>query len=173
MRLPLVARGRFETERARAMRRKPGKRPAWERRAREAQKSTPSRIAMRAFPGANAGIMSNVSWNNFIAPAFVLMMGTRSPAAPADDALLHCAWRARSAPPVFWSLFFIFPALSPRRPDFAVFAKWEVYSNLIGSNISVAAGLGRLLGQGPGWVKIEDINGDGLRKRRTEASIPM
>jgi hypothetical protein len=47
---------------------------------------------------------------------------------------------------VFWSLFFIF-LLYVTAPAYAVFAKWEVYSNLVGTDIA-SLPLGGVLGQG-------------------------
>ena len=100
-----------------------------------------------------------MSRNNFIALAFVLMMGTA--------ALPHLLTRYYTTPgvsearrSVFWSLFFIF-LLYVTAPAYAVFAKWEVYSNLIGSNISTLPAWVAYWGK-VGLVKIEDINGDGL-----------
>jgi cation/acetate symporter len=97
--------------------------------------------------------------NNFIALTFVLMVGTA--------ALPHILVRYYTTPSVraarrsvFWSLFFIF-LLYVTAPAYAVFAKWEVYSNLVGSNIGTlpqwVASWARV-----GLVKVEDINGDGI-----------
>ena len=65
---------------------------------------------------------------------------------------------ARSS--VFWSLLFIL-LLYLTAPAYAVFAKWEVYHNLVGSAISQlpswVASWGKV-----GLVSIQDINGDGI-----------
>lgn len=101
----------------------------------------------------------NSARNNFIALTFVLMVGTA--------ALPHILVRYYTTPSVssarrsvFWSLFFIF-LLYVTAPAYAVFAKWEVYSNLVGSNIGTlphwVTSWGRV-----GLVKVEDINGDGI-----------
>ena len=112
----------------------------------------------RSFPRRNAGSVERVA-EQLHRACVRADDGHRSPAAPAD-ALLHRAWRARSAPLGFWSLFFIF-LLYVTAPAYAVFAKWEVYSNLIGSNISTLPAWVAYWGK-VGLVKIEDINGDGL-----------
>lgn len=96
---------------------------------------------------------------NFLALTFCLMVGTAS--------LPHVLIRFYTTPSVrearnsvFWSLFFIF-LLYFTAPAYAVFAKYEVYTNLIGSSILEL----------PGWVaswshlglvKVEDINHDGI-----------
>ncbi|AWI81294.1 cation acetate symporter [Parazoarcus communis] len=99
------------------------------------------------------------SRNNFLALVFVLMVGTA--------ALPHILMRYYTTPgvvearrSVFWSLFFIF-LLYVTAPAYAVFAKWEVYNNVIGSSLSIlpdwVASWGKV-----GLVHIEDINGDGI-----------
>lgn len=96
---------------------------------------------------------------NFLALTFCLMVGTA--------ALPHILMRYYTTPSVRearnsvgWSLFFIF-LLYFSAPAYAAFAKFEVYSNLIGSNIAEL----------PGWVAswakvglvaIKDLNGDGI-----------
>ena len=61
---------------------------------------------------------------------------------------------------VMWSLLFI-TLLYVTAPAYAVFAKWEVYNQLVGSSIAFLpdwiASWGKV-----GMVSIEDINGDGL-----------
>jgi cation/acetate symporter len=86
--------------------------------------------------------------NNFIALTFVLMVGTA--------ALPHILMRYYTTPSVrearrsvFWSLFFIF-LLYVTAPAYAVFAKWEVYSNLIGTDIA-ACPAGWRPGARSGW----------------------
>jgi cation/acetate symporter len=96
---------------------------------------------------------------NFIALVICLMVGTAS--------LPHILMRYYTTPSVrearesvFWSLFFIF-LLYVTAPAYAVFAKYEVYTNLVGSTISTLPGWVASWGK-VGLVKIEDINGDGL-----------
>lgn len=131
----------------------------WERARQEALKRAqpPPRHA-EAHPGATPE-ESRMSRNNFLALVFVLMVGTA--------ALPHILMRYYTTPgvvearkSVFWSLFFIF-LLYVTAPAYAVFAKWEVYNNLIGSSIldlpKWVASWGKV-----GMVEIEDINGDGV-----------
>jgi cation/acetate symporter len=131
----------------------------WERARQEALKRAqpPPRHA-EAHPGATPE-ESRISRNNFLALVFVLMVGTA--------ALPHILMRYYTTPgvvearkSVFWSLFFIF-LLYVTAPAYAVFAKWEVYNNLIGSSIldlpKWVASWGKV-----GMVDIEDINGDGV-----------
>jgi len=96
---------------------------------------------------------------NFLALTFCLMVGTA--------ALPHVLTRYYTTPSVrearnsvFWSIFFI-SLLYFTAPAYAVFAKYEVYTNLIGSSISEL----------PSWVaswskvglvRVEDINHDGI-----------
>ncbi|WP_018228922.1 cation acetate symporter [Methyloversatilis universalis] len=96
---------------------------------------------------------------NFIALVIVLMVGTAS--------LPHILMRYYTTPSVkeardsvFWSLFFIF-LLYVTAPAYAVFAKWEVYTNLVGSTISTLPGWVASWGK-VGLVKIDDINADGI-----------
>ena len=102
---------------------------------------------------------SRIARNNFLALVFVLMVGTA--------ALPHILMRYYTTPnvvearkSVLWSLLFIF-LLYVTAPAYAVFAKWEVYTKLIGSRIADlpqwVASWGKV-----GMVKIEDINGDGF-----------
>lgn len=117
----------------------------------------PSRFA-QAHPGVTDE-EAKVSRNNFIALVLVLMAGTA--------ALPHILTRfyttsgvAETRTSTFWALFFIL-LLYLAAPAYAVFAKWEVYSNLVGVPIS----------QLPSWVAswgkvgmmgFEDINSDGI-----------
>ncbi|MCK6394001.1 sodium:solute symporter family protein [Zoogloea sp.] len=111
-----------------------------------------------AHPG-NDQAAKDSARNNFIALTFVLMVGTA--------ALPHILMRYYTTPSVrearrsvFWSLFFIF-LLYVTAPAYAVFAKWEVYSNLIGTDIGSLPGWVASWGK-VGLVKVEDINGDGI-----------
>lgn len=119
--------------------------------------AVPARFA-EAHPGVTPD-QSAVSRNNFIALVFVLMMGTA--------ALPHILTRYYTTPgvtqtrsSVFWTLFFIL-LLYLAAPAYAVFARWEVYSNLVGTEIAAlpswVASWGRV-----GLISFEDINGDGI-----------
>ncbi|MBA4743212.1 MAG: cation acetate symporter [Azoarcus sp.] len=114
------------------------------------------------FAQAHPGVLPEQeaeSRNNFIALVFVLMIGTA--------ALPHILARYYTTPgvtqtrsSVFWTLFFIL-MLYLAAPAYAVFAKWEVYSNVVGTEISAlpswVASWGKV-----GMVRFEDINGDGI-----------
>ena len=112
----------------------------------------------QAHPGDTPQESANAR-NNFLALMFVLMVGTA--------ALPHILMRYYTTPSVvaarksvFWSLFFIF-LLYVTAPAYAVFAKWEVYTNVVGSSIAQlpawVASWGKV-----GMVRLEDINGDGI-----------
>lgn len=134
-------------------------REAWQRARVEAlERARPPPRHAEAHPGASAD-ESATARNNFLALMFVLMVGTA--------ALPHILMRYYTTPgvmearrSVLWSLFFIF-LLYVTAPAYAVFAKWEVYNNLVGSNIAIlpdwVASWGRV-----GLVRIEDLNGDGI-----------
>ena len=101
----------------------------------------------------------NTSRTNFIALVFCLMIGTA--------ALPHMLMRYYTTPSVrearssvFWSLLFIL-ALYLTAPAYAVFAKFEIYSSLVGSAITQLPGWIGAWGK-IGLVSIEDINGDGI-----------
>jgi cation/acetate symporter len=122
------------------------------------ERSRPPPRHAQAHPG-DTPEQKNIARNNFLALVFVLMVGTA--------ALPHILMRYYTTPgvvearkSVFWSLFFIF-LLYVTAPAYAVFAKWEVYNNLIGSSLSMlpawVASWGKV-----GMVHIEDINGDGI-----------
>ena len=96
---------------------------------------------------------------NFIALVFCLMIGTA--------ALPHMLMRYYTTPSVrearnsvFWSLLFIL-ALYLTAPAYAVFAKFEIYANLVGSGIAHLPNWVAAWGK-VGLVSIEDINGDGI-----------
>jgi len=131
----------------------------WERARLEAlERSKPPPRHAEAHPGATAH-ESAVARNNFLALMFVLMVGTA--------ALPHILMRYYTTPgvmearrSVMWSLFFIF-LLYVTAPAYAVFAKWEVYHNVVGSSLDIlpdwVASWGRV-----GLVRIEDLNADGI-----------
>ena len=134
-------------------------RERWRREMQEAQdKARPIQPHGEAFFGQNAEERDNARLN-FLALTFCLMVGTA--------ALPHVLIRYYTTPSVrearesvFWSLFFIF-LLYFTAPAYAVFAKYEVYSNLIGTAIaelpSWVASWAKV-----GLVAVEDINRDGI-----------
>jgi cation/acetate symporter len=134
-------------------------RERWKRELRGAQESaqTPSPHA-EAFPGADSA-QRNQARLNFMALALCLMVGTA--------ALPHILMRFYTTPSVrearnsvFWSLFFI-SLLYITAPAYAVFAKYEVYTNVIGTAIAElptwVASWTKI-----GLVAVEDINADGI-----------
>ncbi len=121
-------------------------------------KARPLSHHTEAFPAAtDAG--RDTARINFIALTICLMVGTA--------ALPHILMRFYTTPSVrearqsvFWSLLFI-SLLYFTAPAYAVFAKYEVYENVIGAPINEL----------PAWitswakvglVAVEDINGDGI-----------
>ena len=131
----------------------------WERARLDAlERSKPPPRHAEAHPGATER-ESAIVRNNFLALMFVLMVGTA--------ALPHILMRYYTTPgvmearrSVMWSLFFIF-LLYVTAPAYAVFAKWEVYHNVVGSSLDIlpdwVASWGRV-----GLVRLEDLNGDGI-----------
>ena len=110
------------------------------------------------YPGKNEAESSTLRIN-FIALVFCLMVGTA--------ALPHVLMRYYTTPSVrearssvFWSLLFIL-ALYLTAPAYAVFAKYEIYSHLVGSAIDQLPGWIGAWGK-VGLVSIEDINHDGI-----------
>ncbi len=131
----------------------------WDRARQDSlQRSVPPPPHAEAHPGPDQASRDNARLN-FIALSFVLMVGTAG--------LPHILMRYYTTPSVrdarrsvFWTLFFIF-LLYVTAPAYAVFAKWEVYSTLIGSNIASLPSW--VVSWGKVWlVKIEDINADGI-----------
>ncbi len=123
-----------------------------------AGKSQPPLAHSEAHFGKDAAESSRKRLN-FIALVLCLMIGTAS--------LPHILVRYYTTPSVrearesvFWSLFFIF-LLYCTAPAYAVFAKYEVYTNLVGSTISTLPGWVASWGK-VGLVKIDDINHDGI-----------
>ncbi len=113
---------------------------------------------VESFPGKDEAA-SNTARLNFITLVFCLMIGTA--------ALPHVLMRYYTTPSVrearssvFWSLLFIL-ALYLTAPAYAVFAKYEIYSNLVGSAIDQLPGWIAAWGK-VGLVSIEDINRDGI-----------
>jgi cation/acetate symporter len=137
----------------------PAQREQWHKDIKAAQeKAQPPHPHAEAFPGTDAA-QRDEARRNFLALAFCLMVGTA--------ALPHVLMRYYTTPSVkearesvFWSLFFIF-LLYFTAPAYAVFAKYEVYTNVIGTAIAEL----------PSWVAswtkvglvaVEDINRDGI-----------
>ena len=134
-------------------------RERWRREMQEAQdKARPIQPHGEAFFGQNAEERDNARLN-FLALTFCLMVGTA--ALPNVLIRYYTTPSVREArESVFWSLFFIF-LLYFTAPAYAVFAKYEVYSNLIGTAIaelpSWVASWAKV-----GLVAVEDINRDGI-----------
>ena len=131
----------------------------WESLMRQAaQRGAEPEHHVTAFPG-EPGEVGNTERLNFLSLVFCLMVGTA--------ALPHVLMRYYTTPSVrdarrsvFWSLLFIL-ALYLTAPAYAAFAKYEIYSNLIGSSIAQlpvwVTAWGKI-----GLVSIEDVNGDGI-----------
>jgi cation/acetate symporter len=104
---------------------------------------------------------SDIKRNNFLALVFCLMLGTA--------ALPHILMRYYTTPSVhearvsvFWSLFFIF-LLYFTAPSLAVLAKFDVYTNLVGSQFSsLPAWVTSWRAVDPTLLNITDINRDGI-----------
>lgn len=134
-------------------------RALWEQKRLDSlARSQPPVAHAAAYPGATRE-ESERARLNFLALAFVLMLGTA--------ALPHLLTRYYTTPgvsearrSVFWSLFFIL-LLYLTAPAYAVFAKWEIYNNLVGANISTLPAWVAYWGK-VGLVNIEDLNGDGI-----------
>ena len=121
-------------------------------------KARPLQPHAQAYPGKTPA-ESDAARLNFLALALCLMVGTAG--------LPHILMRYYTTPSVreartsvFWTLFFI-SLLYFTAPAYAVFAKYEVYTNLIGTSIaelpSWVASWARV-----GLVAVEDINRDGI-----------
>ncbi|MCW5751398.1 MAG: cation acetate symporter [Alphaproteobacteria bacterium] len=97
---------------------------------------------------------------NFLALVFCLMIGTAS--------LPHILMRYFTTPSVRearksvgWSIFFIF-LLYFTAPAYAAFAKWEVYSNVIGQPIAQLPAWVAKWSEVAGLLTVKDLNGDGI-----------
>ena len=110
------------------------------------------------YPGKGK-VVNDGARLNFLSLLFCLMVGTA--------ALPHVLMRYYTTPSVreartsvFWSLLFIL-ALYLTAPAYAAFAKYEIYSHLVGSSMDQlplwVSSWGKI-----GMVSIEDINGDGI-----------
>jgi cation/acetate symporter len=132
----------------------------WTKDAGLAGRAAPPLRHAEAFPGKDDAAR-DVSRRNFLALVFCLMVGTA--------ALPHILMRYYTTPSVrearqsvFWSLFFIF-LLYFTAPALGVLVKFDVYSNLVGSQFATlppwAAAWSRV---DPGLLSIVDINKDGI-----------
>ena len=134
-------------------------RERWEKEMYEAlERSKPPLRHAEAFPG-DSEAERNAQRINFLALIFCLTIGTA--------ALPHVLMRYYTTPTVaqarqsvFWSLMFII-ILYVTAPAYAVFAKFEVLSNLAGIPIAKLPGWVAAWAK-VGLVSIEDINGDGI-----------
>ena len=112
------------------------------------------------FPGKDEKARDNARLN-FIGIVFCMMFGTA--------ALPHILMRYYTTPSVqqarvsvFWSLFFIF-LLYFTAPCLAVLAKYDMYTNLVGSSFaSLPAWAAAWAKVDPGLLNITDINKDGI-----------
>ncbi|HEU0289865.1 MAG TPA: VC_2705 family sodium/solute symporter [Burkholderiales bacterium] len=112
------------------------------------------------FPGKDEAAQ-NTARLNFLGIVFCMMFGTA--------ALPHILMRYYTTPSVqqarvsvFWSLFFIF-LLYFTAPCLAVLAKFDMYTNLVGSSFaSLPAWAAAWAKVDPGLLNITDINKDGI-----------
>ena len=135
-------------------------RTQWTREAGLAGRASPPRPHAQAFPGKDEAAQ-NTARLNFIGIVFCMMFGTA--------ALPHILMRYYTTPSVqqarvsvFWSLFFIF-LLYFTAPCLAVLAKFDMFTNLVGSQFASlpawAAAWGKV---DPTLLNITDINKDGI-----------
>jgi cation/acetate symporter len=132
----------------------------WSARRNLAANANPPRKHADPFPGATEAARDTARLN-FLGIVFCMMFGTA--------ALPHILMRYYTTPSVrqarqsvFWSLFFIF-LLYFTAPCLAVLAKYDVYSNLVGSKFSELpawAAAWRLVD--PALLTITDLNFDGI-----------
>jgi cation/acetate symporter len=129
-------------------------------RANLAANANPPRPHAEPFPGATEQARDTAR-RNFLGIVFCMMFGTA--------ALPHILMRYYTTPSVrqartsvFWSLFFIF-LLYFTAPCLAVLAKYDVYTNLVGSRyaeLPAWAAAWRLVD--PTLLTITDLNFDGI-----------
>ena len=125
-----------------------------------AARAAPPRPHADPFPGKDEKAQNTARWN-FLGIVFCMMFGTA--------ALPHILMRYYTTPnvrearnSVFWSLFFIF-LLYFTAPCLAVLAKYDVYTNLVGSSFaSLPAWASAWAAVDPTLLNIADINGDGI-----------
>ena len=132
----------------------------WRREAGLAARAAPPRPHAQAFPGADEAAQ-NTARLNFIGIVFCMMFGTA--------ALPHILMRYYTTPSVqeartsvFWSLVCIF-ILYFTAPCLAVLAKYDMYTNLVGSSFaSLPAWASAWAKVDPSLLNITDINMDGI-----------
>jgi cation/acetate symporter len=132
----------------------------WTRDAALAARAAPVRAHAQPFPGKDEAAQ-NTARLNFIGIVFCMMFGTA--------ALPHILMRYYTTPSVqearvsvFWSLFFIF-LLYFTAPCLAVLAKYDMFTNLVGSQFaSLPAWAAAWAKVDPGLLNITDFNGDGI-----------
>ncbi|MGZ8263505.1 MAG: VC_2705 family sodium/solute symporter, partial [Burkholderiales bacterium] len=125
-----------------------------------AARAAPPRPHAQPFPGKDEQAQ-NTARLNFLGIVFCMMFGTA--------ALPHILMRYYTTPSVrearrsvFWSLFFIF-LLYFTAPCLAVLAKYDVYTNLVGSSFAALPGWAAAWAAvDPTLLNITDINRDGI-----------
>jgi cation/acetate symporter len=132
----------------------------WSARRNLAGNANPPRKHAEPFPGATEEARNRARLN-FLGIVFCMMFGTA--------ALPHILMRYYTTPSVrqartsvFWSLFFIF-LLYFTAPCLAVLAKYDVYSNLVGSQFAQLPAWAAAWRQvDPALLTITDLNFDGI-----------
>jgi cation/acetate symporter len=132
----------------------------WSARRNLGANANPPRKHADPFPGATEQARDTARLN-FLALVFCMMFGTA--------ALPHILMRYYTTPSVrqarqsvFWSLFFIF-LLYFTAPCLAVLAKYDVYSNLVGSQFAQLPAWAAAWRQvDPALLTITDLNFDGI-----------
>jgi cation/acetate symporter len=132
----------------------------WKRETGLAARAAPPRPHATAFPGATEQARDTARLN-FIGIVFCMMFGTA--------ALPHILMRYYTTPSVqeartsvFWSLVCIF-LLYFTAPCLAVLAKYDMYTNLVGSSFAtLPAWASAWAAVDPSLLSIVDINGDGI-----------
>jgi cation/acetate symporter len=123
-------------------------------------RAAPVRAHADPYPGKDEKARDVARWN-FIGIVFCMMFGTA--------ALPHILMRYYTTPSVqearvsvFWSLFFIF-LLYFTAPCLAVLAKYDMFTNLVGSSFaSLPAWAANWAKVDPSLLNITDINKDGI-----------
>jgi len=132
----------------------------WKKETALAARAAPPKPHGEAFPGKDDAARDTARLN-FIGIVFCMMFGTA--------ALPHILMRYYTTPSVqqarvsvFWSLFFIF-LLYFTAPCLAVLAKYDMFTNLVGSSFATlpawAAAWAKV---DPSLLNITDINHDGI-----------
>ena len=125
-----------------------------------AARAAPPRPHAQPYPGKDEAARDTARLN-FLGIVFCMMFGTA--------ALPHILMRYYTTPSVqqardsvFWSLFFIF-LLYFTAPCLAVLAKYDVYTNLVGSSFAaLPAWAAQWAVVDPTLLNITDINRDGI-----------